>query len=42
MFLKSGGYWEELEAVGYEDRGMVQVAGESLLACGVVLVLVRV
>ena len=22
MFLKCGGYWEELEAVGFEDRSV--------------------
>ena len=24
MFLRCGGYWEELEAVGYEDSRVVE------------------
>ena len=25
MFLQSGGYWEDLDPVGYEDRGAVRI-----------------
>ena len=40
MFLKSGGYWEELEPMGYEDLGAGKWGrgGDGSLASGVALV----
>ena len=41
MFLKSGGYWEDLEPVGYEDLGAGKWGGrdgDGSLASGVALV----
>ena len=39
MFLRTGGYWEELEAVGFEELGVGDGSGFSSLASGVDLVL---